>query len=157
MATMPGAVSVVRPYGRLIFYLHDEEDIPLSRSINLSNKNRSSEVSFVLKDYGYSPKTFGPRRPHHWLFNKWEGLCPALETALEVVRDHTDHLPRLVPTGLIETSFSITGPITRQYTVANETIPRDTIAGMATVENNGIYMCIPARRNSSRTRTSESV
>jgi hypothetical protein len=102
------------PFDVLIFYLFDEEGFQISGILD-PNPDDLKRIQDVLPLLGYPPKFFLESTIRH----RRSKALQLLATVLELIERHTPRTP-LPPSGLLEVTIPVPGPIGRTYTVINE-------------------------------------
>jgi hypothetical protein len=105
----------------LVTYLLDEEGLLFAMDTDTHNLRHAENVLMLI---GYPPKLFGCKST---IKSKRQKKSKVLATILSLIRHHTPRTP-LPPSGLLEATISIPGPIERTYTVINEAWPRNLLA-----------------------------
>jgi hypothetical protein len=105
----------------LVFYLVDEEGLLVSMDINTHSLKHAENVLLLM---GYPPKIFECKST---IRTKRRKKSKLLATILNLIRHHAPRAP-LPPSGLLEVTIPVPGPIERTYTVINQALPRTLLA-----------------------------
>jgi hypothetical protein len=106
----------------LIVYLVDEENLLITTDPALHGLKHIQNVLLLM---GISPKLF---KAEYAIQRKRAAALRWLPTVLKVVKNHTPRAS-LPPSGLLELTIPVPGPIDRTYTVINQAMPLTLLAG----------------------------
>jgi hypothetical protein len=105
----------------LVVYLVDEEGLLITQDPDLCGLRHTNNVLLLM---GYPPKLFDAEFA---IIRKRVKALNTLPIVLDLIRHHAPRAP-LPPSGLLEVTIPVPGPIERTYTVINQALPRTLLA-----------------------------